>query len=239
MRVHQEWRAEDPVNHNLPRIVSPPHLTSMADAAVASMDMATTHSSHAAAFAFPTDQAAIRAHEEMVWDELQRQYMNERRANRGNQDPSVRRKRTNRGPRLRDIIGHGCVKLRMDEMLLPLGLPEAILDTKFTGKRTPPASILLYGPPGCGKVGYAHFAWLRGIYPRDLNTHTASFLNDDTLDQIGASPRRRSSSRPGFSRAQRHSQQVCRRIGIRRSPHFSTGRGQGLALAFEMRHYLF
>jgi hypothetical protein len=164
MRVHQERRAEDPVIYNLSRIVTPPHVSSMADAVAASMDMATTHSSmsNAAAFAFPTDQAAIKAHEEIVWDELQRQYQNERRANRGNQDPSVRRKRTNRGPRLRDIIGHGCVKLRMDELLLPMGLPESILDTLFTGMRAPPASILLNGPPGCGKVGYTKFVWLRG-----------------------------------------------------------------------------
>jgi hypothetical protein len=134
------------------------------------MDMSTADSSvsHVAAPAFqPFDQAAILAHEAMVWDELQRQYNNERReassqdSNSGKQGPRVHRKD---GPRLDDIIGHGCVKLRMDELLLPLGLPESILDTVFTGTRATPASILLYGPPGCGKVGYAKFAWLHGAH---------------------------------------------------------------------------
>lgn len=54
--------------------------------------------------------------------------------------------------RFKDIIGHGAVKLRLDELLLPLALPENITQTVLVGIRALPASILLYGPPGCGKV---------------------------------------------------------------------------------------
>lgn len=54
--------------------------------------------------------------------------------------------------RFKDIIGHGAVKLRLDELLLPLALPEKITQTVLVGIRALPASILLYGPPGCGKV---------------------------------------------------------------------------------------
>jgi SpoVK/Ycf46/Vps4 family AAA+-type ATPase len=54
--------------------------------------------------------------------------------------------------RLKDIIGHGAVKLRIDELILPLGLPAAVSDSVLTGIRSIPASILLHGPPGCGKV---------------------------------------------------------------------------------------
>lgn len=54
--------------------------------------------------------------------------------------------------RLKDIIGHGAVKLRIDELLLPMGLPAAVANSVFTGIRSIPASILLHGPPGCGKV---------------------------------------------------------------------------------------
>jgi SpoVK/Ycf46/Vps4 family AAA+-type ATPase len=54
--------------------------------------------------------------------------------------------------RFKDIIGHGAVKLRLDELLLPLALPERITQTVLKGIRALPASILLYGPPGCGKV---------------------------------------------------------------------------------------
>lgn len=54
--------------------------------------------------------------------------------------------------RFKDIIGHGAVKLRLDELLLPLALPEQLTQTVLVGIRALPASILLYGPPGCGKV---------------------------------------------------------------------------------------
>jgi hypothetical protein len=54
--------------------------------------------------------------------------------------------------RLRDIIGHGVVKLRIDEIILPMALPPEVADSVLTGIRAIPASILLYGPPGCGKV---------------------------------------------------------------------------------------
>jgi hypothetical protein len=54
--------------------------------------------------------------------------------------------------RFADIIGHANAKLHMEELLLPLALPPEVADTIFTGARAMPASVLLYGPPGCGKV---------------------------------------------------------------------------------------
>lgn len=48
-------------------------------------------------------------------------------------------------PRLDDIIGHKQVKLRMEEMLLPLALPTSIANSVLTGVRSMPASMLLYG----------------------------------------------------------------------------------------------
>lgn len=54
--------------------------------------------------------------------------------------------------RFKDIIGHGAVKLRIEEMLLPMALPLSVADSVLMGIRALPASILLYGPPGCGKV---------------------------------------------------------------------------------------
>lgn len=55
------------------------------------------------------------------------------------------------GVSFRDIIGHGQAKLRLDEALLPLALPPDIAASVLTGIRAAPASILLHGPPGCGK----------------------------------------------------------------------------------------
>ena len=52
----------------------------------------------------------------------------------------------------KDIIGHQSVKLRLDEVLLPLALPESLSRKVLTGIRSLPASIFMYGPPGCGKV---------------------------------------------------------------------------------------
>ena len=54
--------------------------------------------------------------------------------------------------RFKDIIGHGAVKLRIEEMILPMALPTTVAQSVLTGIRALPASILLYGPPGCGKV---------------------------------------------------------------------------------------
>jgi SpoVK/Ycf46/Vps4 family AAA+-type ATPase len=63
-----------------------------------------------------------------------------------------RRKYTTDSIRFSDIIGHASVKLRIDELILPLGLPSDIAQSVLKGIRSIPASILLYGPPGCGKV---------------------------------------------------------------------------------------
>jgi hypothetical protein len=71
-------------------------------------------------------------------------------------DLPIRPKRRHDQPydiRFSDIIGHASVKLRIDELILPLGLPSIIADSVLKGIRSIPASILLYGPPGCGKVG--------------------------------------------------------------------------------------
>jgi len=74
----------------------------------------------------------------------------------------------------KDIIGHQSVKLRLDEILLPLALPASISRTILKGVRSLPASILMYGPPGCGKTqlakavaGEAHAAFL-SIGPSDI-----------------------------------------------------------------------
>jgi ATP-dependent 26S proteasome regulatory subunit len=59
------------------------------------------------------------------------------------------------GVSFRDIIGHSQAKLRLDEALLPLALPPDIASSVLTGIRAAPASILLHGPPGCGKTKLA------------------------------------------------------------------------------------
>ena len=56
--------------------------------------------------------------------------------------------------RFSDIIGHGSVKVRIDEILLPLALPSNLTTSVLRGIRAMPASMLLYGPPGCGKVRF-------------------------------------------------------------------------------------
>lgn len=58
-------------------------------------------------------------------------------------------------PRFSDIIGHAAVKLRLDEVLLPLALPPALADSILVGVRSLSTSILLFGPPGCGKTQLA------------------------------------------------------------------------------------
>lgn len=76
--------------------------------------------------------------------------------------------------RLEDIIGHDKVKMRIEEIILPLGLPPSVTDRVLTGIRSIPASILLHGPPGCGKTqlaraiaGEAHAAFF-SVSPGDI-----------------------------------------------------------------------
>ena len=54
--------------------------------------------------------------------------------------------------KFQDIIGHGAIKVRMEEILLSVSLPGPIVRTVLTGIRSQPTSVMLHGPPGCGKV---------------------------------------------------------------------------------------
>ena len=54
--------------------------------------------------------------------------------------------------KLQDIIGHDAAKLRIQETILLLSLPTSVVESVLKGIRSVPASILFYGPPGCGKV---------------------------------------------------------------------------------------
>lgn len=74
---------------------------------------------------------------------------------RAKQDLQLSARTDSRLPRFSDIIGHNAVKLRLDEVLLPLALPPAIADSILVGVRSLSASILLFGPPGCGKTQLA------------------------------------------------------------------------------------
>lgn len=54
--------------------------------------------------------------------------------------------------RFDDIIGHKVVKQRLNEVLLPLALPHELIQSVLTGIRSLSPSVLMFGPPGCGKV---------------------------------------------------------------------------------------
>jgi SpoVK/Ycf46/Vps4 family AAA+-type ATPase len=68
--------------------------------------------------------------------------------------------------RLSDITGHAAVKLRLEEVLLPLVLPAALLARVYRGIRSNSSTgsssstggntaLMFYGPPGCGKTQLA------------------------------------------------------------------------------------
>lgn len=104
--------------------------------------------------------------------------------------------------RFSDIIGHGAAKVRIEELLLPLALPPAVANAVLTGVRALPASLLLHGPPGCGKVG--RLLLLRCVIVAVIARSHAHIL----LDQIGSCHCRRSTSCLSQCCSQRHSQQV-------------------------------
>jgi hypothetical protein len=47
-----------------------------------------------------------------------------------------------------DIIGHRSVKIRLEEIILPIKLPPELSNSVFRGIRALPMSVLLMGPPG-------------------------------------------------------------------------------------------
>jgi hypothetical protein len=130
------------------------------------------------------DQSATASLNSMSEDESAKQECNDR---------AKKRLPAQETTRLHDIIGHEDAKLRIAELTLPLALPESILNSVFTGIRRLPTTILLTGPPGCGKVR----SKLRyGPY--------SSALTSLTLDQACTSHCRRSCSRPHTSLAKRY-----------------------------------
>jgi hypothetical protein len=100
--------------------------------------------------------------------------------------PRKRKKEVSTSIRFCDIIGHASVKLRIDELILPLGLPSSISQSILKGIRSIPTSILLHGPPGCGKVSLLKIAFAR---LRMTFTNTTRII---PLDETGTSHRRRS-----------------------------------------------
>lgn len=139
---------------------------------------------------------------------------------RHQQPQRKRRKLRGETTRLKDIIGHASVKLRIDELILPLGLPAAIADSVLTGIRSIPASILLHGPPGCGKVSTMN-GYTTCVMSIEAFTHAYTlFLSD----KVGSSNCGRGPCRFLFGRPERRSQQICGRIRSIHSQHLSQGR---------------
>lgn len=132
---------------------------------------------------------------------------------------------------LRDIVGHAAVKLRIDELLLPLGLPDSLVDTVLTGSRSIPATILLHGPPGCGKVRDCIKFRIAALLSLTLLT---TFCYVSMIDKIGRGNRWRGTSRVCFHRSQRRSQQICGGVRSVHSRHFLQRSGKSSASSFPM-----
>lgn len=88
-------------------------------------------------------------------DEEEESTINEFATKTGKSHPSQGYEQPPINASFRDIIGHGQAKLRLDEALLPLALPPDLAGSVLSGIRAAPASILLHGPPGCGKTKLA------------------------------------------------------------------------------------
>lgn len=86
--------------------------------------------------------------------------------------------------RFSDIIGHHDVKLRMEEALLPFALPTELVETVLTGIRAMPTSILLFGPPGCGKVDLHYTVFESHCLPL---SHTLSSCVKTSIDETRSS----------------------------------------------------
>jgi AAA+ superfamily predicted ATPase len=84
--------------------------------------------------------------------------------------------------RLCDIVGHENAKLRIGEVLMSIS-PR--FSRYMTGIRALPASILLSGPPGCGKVRDPRFA---GAHDHTTLAQRSARMAHSQISSLSRSP---------------------------------------------------